>query len=150
MKGTINPIRLREVIEYEDLFHDTFSGSCLRTGRIVQIVYWIKPGKSFISYDILDGKKKYLNIDDCPAPPSVQRCEIGFQTAFDLDQSVDIEIAGVKRTSVIEAINIHWDVKGLVVLYGVRDRTDTTYYGIQEDRLKEWNVGHEVNGQDGD
>ncbi|MGG3912838.1 hypothetical protein [Rossellomorea vietnamensis] len=139
MIGTINPIKLNEVIEYEDLFHETYTGTSLKAGRIVQIVYWIKPGKSFITYDILDEKKKYVNIEDSPSPPSVQRREISFQTLFELNQPVDIEIAGVKRPSVIVSINIHWNVEGTEVSYGVTDVTDTTYFGVREELLVKWN-----------
>ncbi|MCC5802393.1 hypothetical protein [Rossellomorea vietnamensis] len=139
MNGTINPIKLNEVIEYEDLFHETYSGTSLKAGRIVQIVYWINPGESFITYDILDHKKKYVNIEDSLSPPSIQRQEISFETLFDLKQPVDIEIAGVKRSSVIVSITIHWSEEGTEVSYGVTDRKATTYFGVREELLVKWN-----------
>jgi hypothetical protein len=139
VNGTINPIRLNEVIEYEDLFLETYNGTSLKAGRIVQIMYWIKPGSSFITYDILYGNKKYVNVEDSPSPPSIQRCEITFRTLFELNQSVDIEIAGVKRPSVIVAIHIGWTDDGCIVSYGVTDRTDTTYFGVHEELLVKWN-----------
>ncbi|MGG4167998.1 hypothetical protein ABEW00_11160 [Rossellomorea vietnamensis] len=142
MKGTINPIKLNEIIEYEDLLPETFTGTSLKPGRIVQIVYWIKPGKSFITYDILDVKKKYVNIEDSPSPPSVQRREISYQTLFELNQPVDIEIAGVKRPSVVVSINIQWNDEGTEISYGVTDRTDTTYFGVREELLVKWNPAY--------
>ena len=139
MKGTINPIKLNEVIKYEDLFHEAFKGTPLRAGRVELITYWIKPGKSFITYDIHDQDKKFVNIEDAPSPPSIHREEIRFRTIFELNQSVDIEIAGVKRPSVIVTINIAWSDYGSVVSYGVTDRTNTTYYGVREELLVRWN-----------
>ncbi|MGM0851221.1 MAG: hypothetical protein ACQEWI_01185 [Bacillota bacterium] len=139
MNGTINPIKLNEVIKYEDLFHEAFKGTPLKAGCVTLITYWIKPGKSFITYDIHDRDKKFVNIDDAPSPASIYREEISFRTVFELNQSVDIEIAGVKRPSVIVAINIAWSDDGCVVSYGVTDRTDTTYYGLREELLVRWN-----------
>jgi hypothetical protein len=139
VERTINPIKLNQVIEYEDLFHESFNGTSLRAGRIVQIVYWVYPGKSFITYDILDGRKKYVNIKDASSPPSIQRCEIHFRTIFELNELVEIEIAGVKRTSVIVSIKGVWNEDGFVVSYGVTDRTDTTYFGVREILLVKWN-----------
>jgi hypothetical protein len=139
VERTINPIKLNQVIEYEDLFHETFNGTSLRAGRIVQIVYLVYPGKSIITYNILDGRKKYVNIEDSSSPPSIQRCEIHFRTIFELNESVEIEIAGVKRTSVIVSIKGVWNEDGFVVSYGVTDRTDTTYFGVREILLVKWN-----------
>ncbi|MCA1062631.1 hypothetical protein QTG56_16805 [Rossellomorea sp. AcN35-11] len=139
MNGTINPIMLNEVIEYEDLFHEAFEGSTLKSGRIVQIIYCMKPGKSFIAYDIVDRNRKYVNIDDAPSPPSTKRTELGFQTSFNLNQTVDIEIAGVRRTSVIVSITIRWTHDECEVTYGAIDRTDTTYFGIREELMIKWN-----------
>ncbi|MGM0863189.1 MAG: hypothetical protein ACQEWF_00770 [Bacillota bacterium] len=139
MNGSINPIKLNEVIKYEDLFHEAFTGTPLKAGRVALITYWIKPGNSFITYDIHDQDKKFVNIDDAPSPPSIQREEISFRTIFELNQSVDIEIAGVKRPSVIVTINIAWSDEGCTVSYGVTDRTNTTYYGVREVLLVRWN-----------
>ncbi|MCR8847488.1 hypothetical protein NQ095_03650 [Rossellomorea sp. SC111] len=142
MNGTINPIRLNEVIEYEELIHEAFNGTSLKAGRIVQIVFWIKPGKTFVTYDIINKNNKYVNIEDSLSPPSVQRREINFQTLFELNQPVDIEIAGVKRPSVIVSINIYWNDEGMEVSYGVTDRTDTTYFGVREELLVKWNPAY--------
>ncbi|PFA67117.1 hypothetical protein CN378_12130 [Bacillus sp. AFS015802] len=139
MIGTINPIRLNEFIEYEDLFHEMFKGTSLKAGSIRQIVYWIEPEKSIITYDILIGNKKFMYIEDSPSPPSIQRCELTFRTLFELHQSVDIEIAGVKRPSVISSIKVVWGNDKYLVLYGLNDRTDTTYFGVQEELLIKWN-----------
>ncbi|MFC7784088.1 hypothetical protein ACFQWC_06255 [Rossellomorea sp. GCM10028870] len=144
MNGTINPIKLNEVIEYEDLFHEAFKGTSLKAGQVTQIIYWIRPGKSFITYDIIDRDKKYVNIKDAPSPPSIQREEISFKTLFELNQQVDIEIAGMKRNSVIVAINITWSDNDWVVSYGVTDLTDTTYFGVREELLVRWNPEYAV------
>lgn len=139
MDGLINPIGLNKVIKYDDLFHGTVNRMSLKAGRIVRIVYWMKPGKSFITYDILKGNKKYVNIEDCPSPPSIRRSEISYVTLFGLNQSVNIEVAGVQRSSVIVSINTIWDDEGYTVYYGVTDRTDTTYFGVKEELLVKWN-----------
>lgn len=139
MNGTINPINLNEVIEYEDLFHEAFKGTPFKAGRVVQISYWVKPGKSYITYDILDHHKKYVNIADGPSPPSIQRKEISYGTLFELNHPVNIEIAGIKRQCVIVSINIVWSDQGSLVSYGVTDQTDTTYYGVREELMVRWN-----------
>jgi hypothetical protein len=139
VNGSINPIKLNEVIKYEDLFHEAFKGTPLKAGRVALITYWIKPGNSLITYDLHDQDKKFVNIEDAPSPPSIQREELSFRTIFELNQSVDIEIAGVKRPSVIVTINIAWSDDGCTVSYGVTDRTNTTYYGVREVLLVRWN-----------
>ncbi len=139
MNGVINAIKLNQVMEYVNLSHDASSTSRLKAGQVKQINYHIQPDRYELSYEIANGKKVYVNIEDAPCPPSIVREELSFQTLFHLTQPIDIEIAGVKRSSNILSIHVSWLDKGCFVSYGVKDRTDTTYFGVREERLVEWN-----------
>ncbi|TMU87529.1 hypothetical protein FGG79_05230 [Bacillus sp. BHET2] len=139
MNGVINAIKLNQVMEYEDLFHQAYSPSRLKAGQVKQINYHIQPNKNELSYEIANGEKVYVNVEDAPCPPSIVREELSYQTLFHLKQPIDIEIAGVKRSSIIISIQVSWLDEGNFVSYGVKDRTDTTYFGVRQERLVEWN-----------
>ncbi len=139
MNSTINTIKLNEIIHYEDLFHTETITSNLVSGQVTKISHWITTDSSHIRYDIQRDQKKYINIDDCPTPSTIQRVDLHYQTLFELNQPVLIEIADVLRTSFIAAIKVYWSDEKPVISYGVTDRMNTTYYGIREEHLVSWN-----------
>ena len=136
MNTTINSIKLNEVIEYEDLFQES---TTLKAGHVMKIIYWITSDKKFITYDIQTGDKKYVNIDDAPTPTTIKRVNYPVVSLFELDEKVEIEIAGVKRPGMIDGIVFEWEGEQSKVTYGVIDQTNTTHYGILEEKLLEWN-----------
>jgi hypothetical protein len=138
MYGTVEVIPLEKIISYDELYGEQCEASSLKTGMIKRICFRLYDYSSFITYDIDGGFKKYVNVEDGLSSPSIKRDVLSFQTAYELKDSVMIEIAGLKRCAVVDSIEVNWVTDSCIVLYGVRDKTDTVYYGISEKLLVEW------------
>jgi hypothetical protein len=139
MYGTIEVIPLMRLIGYEDLYRESNNVSSLKAGMIKRICFRLYEGYSFITYDIDGGFKKYINVEDDLYIEHRDRVSLSFQTMYELKDSVVIEIAGVKREATVDSIEVNWTVDQYIVNYGIKDRTETVYYGISEELLIKWN-----------
>jgi hypothetical protein len=139
MYGTIEVVPLEKVIGYEDLYVDAEEVSCLKAGVISRICFRIYEDFSFITYDIDGAFKKYINVEDGLSTSSLDREMLSFHTTYEVKDSVTIEIAGLKRDATINSIEVNWTHNECNVCYGIKDLTETVYYGIPEKRLMMWN-----------
>jgi hypothetical protein len=139
MYGTIEVIPLMRLIGYEDLYRESNNVSSLKAGMIKRICFRLYEDYSFITYDIDGGFKKYINVEDDLYIEHRDRVSLSFQTMYELKDSVVIEIAGVKREATVDSIEVNWTVDQYIVNYGIKDRTETVYYGISEELLIKWN-----------
>jgi hypothetical protein len=139
MYGTIEVIPLMRLIGYEDLYRGSNNVSSLKAGMIKRICFRFYEDFSFITYDIDGGFKKYINVEDDLSIEHRDRVSLSFQTMYELKDSVVIEIAGVKREATVDSIEVNWTVDQYSVNYGIKDRTETVYYGISEELLIKWN-----------
>jgi D-hexose-6-phosphate mutarotase len=137
--GTIEVIPLKRLIGYEDLYRESNNVSCLKAGMVKRICFRLYEDFSFITYDIDGGFKKYINVEDDLSIEHKDRVSLSFHTMYELKDSVVIEIAGVKREATVDSIEVNWMVDQYIVNYGIKDRTETVYYGISEELLIKWN-----------
>ncbi|XXM71104.1 hypothetical protein ACQ0QQ_15500 [Lysinibacillus sphaericus] len=139
MVGTVEVIPINNMISFEDVYRHPQSSVCLRAGKVIKVSYRLNKHSSATTYDIDGGFKKYVNVEDCSSLTSAKRQSLFYDTRFELGDRVQIEIAGVMRHAEVDSFEVHWiDSKGMVS-YGVRDKTETVYYGIPEKALIEWN-----------
>ncbi len=140
MFGFVEVIPLNNIISNEDVHSDSRTSSRLKAGKVIKIRLLLNKHSSAITYDIDGGFKTYINVADCASLTSIDRQCLFYDTRFDLEDDVQIEIAGLKRNAEVVSIEINWNGGQYIVSYGARDRTETVYYDIPEKTLKKWNT----------
>ncbi|OIU71995.1 hypothetical protein [Rossellomorea aquimaris] len=139
MFGAVEVIPINNMISFEDVHRHPQSSCYLRAGKVIKVCFHLNKHSSAITYDIDGGFKKYVNVEDCSSLISTKRQNLFYDTMFEIGNVVQIEIAGVKRHAEVDSIEVKWIGNPCIVSYGVRDRTETVYYGISEKELKKWN-----------
>jgi hypothetical protein len=139
MFGAVEVIPINIMVRCEDVLGYPQSSSRLRTGKVIKVSFRLNKHSSAVTYDIDGGFKKYVNVEDCLSLTSKKRQSLSFDTMFDLGDTVQIEIAGLKRHAEVDSIEVNWIENMCIVSYGVRDMTETVYHGISEKELKKWN-----------
>ncbi|MGR3764285.1 hypothetical protein [Rossellomorea sp. NS-SX7] len=139
MFGTIEVIPLENLIGHSDLFGDPQKRGRLKAGLVKKICFRIYQDSSSITYDIDGGIKKYINVEDCLSSSDIKRDTLSFETRYELNDHVMIEIAGLKRDATVDSIEVNWMNDACNVSYGLRDETSTVYHGIMESLLVKWN-----------
>ncbi|QTC42618.1 hypothetical protein I7V34_05025 [Bacillus sp. V3] len=140
MFGSVEVIPLNIKVSNEDVLSASHTSSRLKAGKVIKISFLLNKHSSAITYDIDGGSKTYVNVEDCASLTSIERQCLFYDTMFDLEDDVQIEIAGLKRNAEVVSIEINWNGGQYIVSYGARDRTETVYYGIPEKTLKKWNT----------
>ncbi|WP_175989249.1 hypothetical protein [Bacillus sp. Marseille-Q1617] len=143
MFGTVEVIPLEKLIGHDDIYGNQIWPSRLKPGIVKKICYRIYKDSSSVTYDINGGFKKYVNVEDCLSSSAIYRETLSFETAYQLKDTVMIEIAGLKRKAAVDSIEVNWMDDTCIVRYAVRDRTETVYYGVSEKLLEKWNEGYQ-------
>ncbi|NQD64467.1 hypothetical protein HP456_00835 [Bacillus haikouensis] len=139
MHGTIEVIPLNKVIGSEDLYRESKAVSCLKAGVVRRICFRLCEDFSLTTYDIDGGFKKYINVEDDSSATFTERERLSFHTMYEIKDSVVIEIAGLKREATVDSIEVNWTINSCIITYGIKDLTETVYYGIPENLLMGWN-----------
>jgi hypothetical protein len=139
MFGAVEVIPLNKIIILEDVPIHPQSSSRLRTGKVIKVSYRLNKDSSTVTYDIDGGFRKYVNVEDCSSFTFINRKILYYDTRFDLGDVVQVEITGLMRRAEVDSIEICWVEDHSFVNYGVRDRSETIYYGVSEKSLTNWN-----------